>query len=108
VVPQRRRELTGELHVAGDGTFTVFDETSKTFTRARELDRVRAVPTAIADSWRWTIVLDDAAETEDVELDASRWAALFDRSDQRGERPSVHNSWCPECPSVGVSHGVCC
>jgi len=108
VAQGKRRELIGELYVASDGTFTVFDETSGTFTRARELDRTRAEPTASEGFWLWTVVLDDAAQTEDLELDAPRWAALFAQPHQRGEQPSVHNSWCRQCPSVGISHGVCC
>jgi hypothetical protein len=104
-----RRELTGEVHVRGDGTFTIFDHEAGKYVKAYESDRETAVAEQVGDeAWHWTVTLDKAATTEDLDLDATEWAGLFSHSNQRGEPPSIHNSWCLKCTSVGVSHGVCC
>ena len=103
------KQFVGDLCVADDGTFLVRDRDSGSTVKAAEIDRSRAEPEEISEGqWTWTVDLPADATLEDVDMDEQAWNALFENQARRGEDPSVHNSWCSECPSVGISHGVCC
>lgn len=103
-------ELRGELKASDDGSFMIFDGASGRCVRAHVDERKKATARegALGDPWIWTVTLGDDSELEDICVDDAGWAALFSQPHQRGESPSVHNSWCRQCPSVGISHGVCC
>lgn len=103
-------ELRGELNASDDGSFMVFDGATGSCVRAHVDARKKAVALEgdRGAAWIWTVTLGGDANVEHVDLDDAGWSALFSQPDQRGEAPSVHNSWCRECPSVGISHGVCC
>jgi len=94
--------LSGELHVAGDGSFTVFDAEADKYLEAREADRIETSAEGSDEAgWRWTIALAEGAQVAKVDLTADSWAALFEHSQRTGARPSVSPSWCMgECSSL--------
>jgi len=58
---------------------------------------------------KWLIALPAGSDVEVGELSEDEWRGLFAVSARLvQERPSIHNSWCRQCTSYGVSHGVCC
>lgn len=96
-----KRRLSGELHVAGDGSFTVFDAEGDAYLEAREADRVETrAEGSDEDGWQWTIKLAEGAQVAEVDFTPESWAALFTHPQPTGARPSVSPSWCiGECPS---------
>lgn len=103
------KQFVGDLHVADDGTFLVRDPTSGFAVKGAQNDRSRAEAQGSVDGrWTWAVDVPAHASVEEIELNDQEWNALFLNRPGYSERPSVHNSWCRQCPSVGISHGVCC
>jgi hypothetical protein len=104
---RNKDRLCGELYVAGDGSFTVFDAEAGTFTKASERDRVKTRAEGSDEAgWRWTITLADKAHVAKVDLAADSWAALFEHPQRTGSRPSVSPSWCiDDCTSLNHTCG---
>ncbi len=82
----------------------------RAFVDFRRLDAIKWECSVDDGRSRWVIMLADDADVSPGVLTADEWNALFVADQPRflREAPSMHNSFCRECTSQGVSHGVCC
>lgn len=104
------KELNGELRVAGDGTFRLYDAATGRHSVLKESDRTGVSPQETADGrWLWTVRVRDEADIVESDLTEQQWSELFDSpAELRGDPPSYRNTWCDTCPSTaGAAGGVC-
>lgn len=101
----------GPVEFTAQNRVRIHDGDSRTFVELRERDREQACFLGeVSGIAQWSVRVAEQADSTTGTLSPEEWEALFVTAVPRSfrEAPSVHNSWCPTCPSVGVSHGVCC
>lgn len=106
------KEFEGAFEVRAEGVVRLHQVADRGFIDFEERDRIGVDFLGPDDQGvaRWKIHLKDEAQVISGELSSDEWDDLFTRNPPLTltEPPSVHNSMCPRCPSVGISRGVCC